>query len=313
MLSDVRGQTEGVRVLRRVVEGRLKSPLLLVGTKGVGRRFSVIEAAREAFSKGDPDSPHSKRIDEGVHPDLVTVRPPDGKDLGVDAIRAVVELSETFPSTVPSRYVVIDGADAMTTPAANALLKTLEEQPVTTRFFLLTESVDRILPTIRSRCGLVRYRPLPEKFVVEYISGLTEDPTKALVCARLGEGSVGLAYQFLASGRLTLRNKMLGMLEAGISKDFSSLFSLVDEIEDDLERGLRFLDHLLTDIVMLPHTPDRISNVDIADQLGRLRTRLGEAVVERLLSGLRDLQGHMRGHILLPFHTKSYLATAFSG
>lgn len=313
MLSDVKGQNEGVRALRQVIDGRLTAPLLLVGTEGTGRKFSVIEAAREAFSGGNPTSPHSKRINEGIHPDLVLVQPPDGKELGVDAIRAVVEKSLVYPSMVPIRYVVIDGADTMTVPAANALLKTLEEKPPTTRFFLLAESSDRVLPTVRSRCGLVRYRPLPEDFVVEYIRDLTDDPTRALVCARLGEGSVGLAYQFLASGRLTLRNKMLSLLETGIDGDFSALFSLVDEMEDDLTRGLHFLDHLLCDVVMLPHTPDRISNLDIAEKLGKLRVRLGNKRIELLLDGLRSLQGRMNGKILLAFHTKTYLVSAFSG
>jgi DNA polymerase III subunit delta' len=311
MLNDVRGQSEGVRVLQRVVEGHLKSPLLLVGTEGVGRKYSVIEAARQSFCKGDPASPHSKRIDEGVHPDLVIVQPPDDKELGVDAIRAVVSQAETFPSLVPARYVVIERADKMTTPAANALLKTLEEQPPTTRFFLLAESPDFVLPTIRSRCGLVRYRPLPEKFVVEYVKDLTDDPTKALVCCRLGEGSVGLAYQFLASGRLTLRNKMVSLLELGLAGDFSSLFSRIDEIENDLQRGLHFLSHLLCDIIMLPHAPDRITNLDIAEKLGGLGTRLGEGRTEDLLSGLNELRGWARGKTL-PFHTKTYLASVFS-
>lgn len=313
MLSDVRGQSEGVRVLRRVVQGHLKSPLLLVGAEGVGRRFSVIEAAREAFCKGDPASPHNKRINEGCHPDLVIVKPDDGKDLGVDAIRAVVDQAQTFPSTVSARYVLIEQSDTMTVPAANALLKTLEEQPPTTRFFLSAESPDRVLPTIRSRCGLVRYRPLPEDFVVEYIKDLTDNPTKALVCARLGEGSVGLAYQILASGRLVLRNKMLNLLEFGLTKEFSSLFSLIDEVENDLERGLHFLNHLLCDLVMLPHAPTHITNLDVVEKLDSLRTRLGEERIEGLLAGYNVLRDRMRGRILLPFHTKTFLVSVFSG
>lgn len=313
MLSDVRGQDEGVHILRRVVEGHLKSPLLLVGLEGIGRRFSVVEAAREAFSKGNPNSPHSKRINEGLHPDLILVQPLDDKDMSVDTIRELMEKVSNFPSLVSTRYIIIEKAEAMTVPAANALLKTLEEQPPTSRFFLLSEYPDRILPTIRSRCGMVRYRPLPEDFIVEHVRNLTDNPIKALVAARLGEGSVGLAYQFLASGRLTLRNKMVNLLEAGLSGDFSSLFSIVDEAESDLERGLRFLNHLLCDLVMLPHTPDRISNLDLADKLSGLRVRLGEDRIEGLLLGLGDLQAHMNGKMLLPFQVKSFLTTSFIG
>ena len=124
---------------------------------------------------------------------------------------------------------------------------------------------------------------------------------------------MGLAYQFLASGRLSLRNKMLGMLDCGLSGDFSSLFSLVDEVENDLERGLHFLSHVLCDLVMLPHAPDRITNLDVADRLGRLRDRLGEERIEELLAGFNELRNRMRGNIVLPFHTKSFLAAIFAG
>ncbi len=312
MLSDVRGQNEGVQILKQVVRGHLRTPLLLIGSEGTGRRFSVIEAAREAFSKGDLDSPHSKRINENSHPDLVVITPPEDKEIGVDTIREVVDKAMMFPSMVSSRYVIIERVDKMTVPAANALLKTLEEKPFTTRFFLLAESSERVLPTIRSRCGVVRYRPLPESFIVEYVKDLTDDPIKALVCSRLGEGSVGLAYQFLASGRLSLRNKMLSMLEYGLSGDFSSLFSKVDEIENDLDRGLHFLSHILCDLIMFPHAPDHMTNLDITDKIGDPRARLGEYRIESLLSGLNEVRSRPRGKTL-SFHVKSFLVAAFTG
>jgi DNA polymerase-3 subunit delta' len=313
MLSEVQEQPEGVRFLRKVVEGDLTSPLLLVGNEGVGRCFSVVQAAKEAFSKGDPDSFHCVRIAAGTHPDLVLVHPPDGKSIGVDTIREVVDQSGSFPAMVPVRYVVINGADSMTTPAANALLKTLEEPPVTTRFFLVAGSAKAVLPTIRSRCGVVRYRPLSERFIVDFLAGQTDDATKALVCARLSEGSVGRAHQYLASGRLALRNKMLSLLKAGLTGDLSSLFSIVDSVEEDLQCGLRFFEHLLHDLVMLPRSPDRLTNLDVVEELDVLRGQLGEARIEGLFHGLRELQGRMRSNIHLPFHVKTYFATAFGG
>jgi DNA polymerase-3 subunit delta' len=313
MLSEVREQSEAIRFLRRVVDGELTSPLLLVGNEGVGRRYSVIQAAKEAFSKGNPDSIHCVQIAAGTHPDFVVVRPPDGKDIGVDTIREVVKQAGSFPAMVPVRYVVIDGADAMTTPAANALLKTLEEPPVTSRFFLVASSAYAVLPTIRSRCGLVRYRPLSEKFIVDFLAQQTDDATKALVCARLSEGSVGRAYQYLASGRLALRNKMLSLLKSGLVGDLSSLFSIVDSVQEDLPCGLRFFEHLLHDLVMLPRAPSQVTNLDVADDLGVLREQLGEGRLEQLFVGLRELQGRMRSNIHLPFHVKTYLATTFEG
>jgi len=312
MLSAVQGQSEGVRFLRRVIEGHVTTPLLLVGADGTGRRFSVIEAAKEAFSKGDPESIHCVQIAKGMHPDLVVVQPEDDKDIGVEAMRAVVEQAGSFPSMVSARYVIIDGADAMTTAAANVLLKTLEEPPPTSRFFLLAETASAVLPTIRSRCGVVRYRPLPEKFILDYLREHTDDDAKALVCCRLAEGSVGRAYQYLASGRLSLRNKVLSLLKVGLSQDVSSLFSSIDEIESDLDRGLRFLDHLLRDLLMLPHDPSHITNVDIVDQLDALRVQIGEVRLSALLRESRQVRERTRSKIILPFHVKTCFLAAFS-
>jgi DNA polymerase-3 subunit delta' len=310
MLSDVQEQSEGVRLLRRVVDGSISTPLLLVGDEGVGRRFSVISAAKEEFSGGNADSDHCFRISKEAHPDLITVRS-DDKGIGVDTIRDVVRLSSSFPSMVPVRYVVIDGADTMTTSASNALLKTLEDPPRSTRFFLLASSFESVIPTIRSRCGLVRYRSLSEKFILSFLGRHTDDNTKALVCTRLSEGSVGRAYQILASGRLSLRTKMFTLLELGLAGDISPLFSTIDDVENDLDQGLRFLGQLIRDLVILPYAPDRVSNLDIQDQLALFRDRLDERYLSRLVAGLSHLRNQMRGSIHLPFHIKTYLVSAF--
>jgi len=310
LLSEVQGQAEGVRFLERVVGGHLASPLLLVGDEGTGRRFSVIEAAKESFSGGDPNSPHCFQIDEEIHPDLVTVSAGD-KPIGVDAIRGLVDKASAFPALVPARFVIIDGADSMTLPASDALLKTLEEPPHTTRFFLLAQVAENVLPTIRSRCGMVRYRPLSEAFIVDYLKEIEEDAAKALVYARISGGSVGRATQYKLSGRLALRDKMLTLLRVGLNGDLSSLFSAVDDLEDDLPLGLTFLEHLLRDLVMFPHAPDRLTNLDLIEELGSLGPNLGQRL-EKLVSGLRLLQSRRHLKITLPFHVKTYLAAAFT-
>lgn len=308
LLSKIQGQAEGVAFLERVVSGELVSPLLLVGPEGTGRRFAVTEAAKATW----PGEVHEVQIHHGTHPDFVLVQPPSGKVIGVDAIRDVVRQAFTFPSMVPARFVVIDGVDTMTAAASNALLKTLEEPPRTTRFFLLAQSEKQVIPTIRSRCGMVRFRPLAESFIVEHMKAIEQDPTKALVYARLAEGSVGRAVQYKLTGRLKLRDKMLGLLKVGLRRDFSSLFSAVGNISD-LALGLQFLEHLLGDLVMLPHAPTRLTNLDLAEELQALRPALA-GHLDRLIEGLRGVRDvlSMPTKINAEFHVKAYLATAFA-
>lgn len=319
MLTEVREQDEGVRFLRKVVEGQLKSPLLFVGPEGIGRRFAITEAAREAFSKGDPNSVHGVRLDRGAHPDFVLVQAPDQKDIGIDQIRDVIEQAGFIPMMAERRFVVLDGVDGMTDGAANAFLKTLEEPHESTQFFLLAESLGEVLPTIRSRCGVVRFRPLSEGYIVSHLMQHTTDGTKALVYARLSEGSLGRAVQYLGSGRIALRDSMVSLLQKALTRDLASLFAGVNSIAGSavkgvsgLKLGLRFLEHVLHDLAMIPHDPTRLTNLDIAEDLGRLRGQIGDHRLGKLIDGMKTIRRRQTAPINLGFHLKTYLATVFS-
>ena len=318
MLSDVREQDLGVTYLRRVVDGSLTSPLLLVGEEGVGRRFSSLQACKELFCTGDRSSTcrcvDCLQVDEGTHPDLVVVRSVDDKDIGVEAIRSVVEQTMSYPSAAPLKLFVIDGADRLTVPAANAILKTLEEPPATVRFILLAESPNGVIPTVRSRCGLVVYSRLSEPFVVSVVQRFEPDPAKALVISRIAEGSVGRAVQYWGSGRLSLRDKMFTLLKHGLNKDVASLFIMVDSIGTALPLSLRFLEHLLLDLRMVRITPAHVMNLDLADELRQMSGALRDNTWHELVAGLRQLRDRYRAaRIVLPFHVKTLFATAFFG
>jgi DNA polymerase-3 subunit delta' len=311
MLSQVMGQDEGVAFLQRVVDEKLTSPLLLVGPEGVGKRLAVLEAAKDYFTKDDhTDTYHSRQIDLGEHPDLKIVCGEGDSGIKVDAIRDLIRSVNTYPSYAPARFIVIEGADRMNSAAANALLKTLEEPPKIVRFFLLAESLNGVLPTIQSRCGLVRFRPLPEAFILARIQRDERDPAKALVLTRLAEGSVGRAIGYWASGRLRLRDQVLELLKPDLLQNPDSLFAAVNAIgADHLALGLCFLEHVLHDLLMISVDPSRITNVDITDQISALSRVLGPEKISRASRGIRAVQKHLarRVEINLPIHVKSAL------
>lgn len=307
MLTNIQGQTEGLRYLQRVVEGKLTTPLLLIGTSGTGRRYSVVEAAKEAF--GDEDQCY--QINRGIHPDFTIVTPEDGKDIKVAAIRDLVSSAGVRPMRAPWKCLVVDGVDRITDAASNALLKTLEEVPSSVRFFLLAENPRKVLPTIRSRCIEVYYRRLPEEFILSKLLEQTEDTTKALVYCRLADGSLGRAVKFYSSGKLILRDRMLGLLKLVIQGDITLLFPAIDTLGGDLDQGLVFLDHLLYDLIMLSCDPSRLTNLDIIEDLRGLQKALKVDQVMTLRSGLQLVQRRRdQTTINLAFHVKSWLASA---
>jgi DNA polymerase-3 subunit delta' len=315
VLSDVVGQDEAVGYLRRVVEGQISSPLLLIGEEGTGRKFAVISAVKELVSKQrGANSSEYVQVEHGVHPDVVVVSAPSDKEIGVDAIRAIVTQSFSYPTSAPYRFFIVDGADRMTIPAANAILKTLEEPPAASRFFMLAESYERVLPTIRSRCGRVPFQKLSDSFIFERISRFESDPDKALVYTRMGEGSVGRAARYWGSNRIAIRDSVLGLLLAGATGDFSSAFASIDELSKELPLAFRFLCFLVHDVLVVRVDPQRAINQDVLEDLITMRNRVKDDRWFQLWGVLKTLsERYESSYVNLSFQLKSAIAAAFCG
>ena len=152
----------------------------------------------------------------GTHPDLhliyrqlikyhddAVVRRRKGLNLGVDVIRQfVIDKVGIKPSRGRAKVFVIRQADQITPQAQNALLKTLEEPPDTTFVILLVSSLDRLLPTTRSRCHLTPFGTLPAEFIAdELVSRMPElSPERARLIARFSQGSLGVALRHAEDG-----------------------------------------------------------------------------------------------------------------
>jgi DNA polymerase-3 subunit delta' len=317
VLNEVQHQDGAVRFLRRVVEGNLTTPLLLLGLEGVGRRFAALQVAQELFCTGDRTAScpcvDCAQVRQGIHPDLLVVAPHDGKDVGVDAAREAIEVLGTYPTQTPVRVVIFDGADKLTMPAANALLKTLEEPPATSRVFLLAESRDLVLPTIRSRCGTVFFPPLPEAFICSRLQRFEADSTRALVYARLAEGSLGRAVQFWGAARLALRDKVMALLTSAVARDVASVFSAIDGFDKDLPLAMRFLTMLVHDLLVLSVDETRMINLDLTAPLRALRPPT-PTTWQQLHASLDTLLAKARTtRLQLGFHAKSLLLETFIG
>lgn len=304
MLEAVLEQPDGVFYLQKVVEGTFTLPLLLVGEEGTGRRLSVMEAARAVF---DEDQHYA--LDRGSHPDFRLVEGEPNKEIKVDAVREAVEETQALPSWARWKFVVIDGADRITAAGANALLKVLEEPPSKVRFFLLAEQIDAVLPTVRSRCAVVSYGRLSEHLILSRLREFTEDETKALVCARIAEGSLGRALRCLVSGQLTMRDEMLAILSLTLRKDLFAAFSAVNDV-NDLPQGIGFLGQLLRDVLVLDVAPGKVINVDAVESLSKIKTTTNTSVVQGLLRALKTIRERSRSPINLAFHLKAALAAA---
>ena len=138
---------------------------------------------------------------EDKHPNEFLVEP-EGRDIHIETVKQEVWHHAYRTAPEPGRKVfVIREADRLNPSAADALLKVLEEPPADAIFLLLSARPDELPETIMSRCHVVTFLPLAERFVAETLTAEGADPERALLAARLSGGNLGRARRLATDPR----------------------------------------------------------------------------------------------------------------
>ena len=215
---------------KAIASGRLHHGWILTGPRGVGKASFANEAARMLV---DPDNRYASMVDHRTHPDIIWVQrlpkdaPKDGepadpdaelkRSITIDQIRMVQHSLTTRPSMGPKRVVIIDAADDLERGGANALLKSLEEPPVGTYFMLVSHASDRLLPTIRSRCQVMRFDPLNDADMRQTLQQLVPQAamTEIEALVRSGRGLPGQAITLAGMEFATIENMADEIVQSG--------------------------------------------------------------------------------------------------
>lgn len=242
--------------------GKMHHAWLLTGPQGVGKATLAYRMARFLLANPAPkpgtrdsldvaaDHPVAKLVHAGSHPDLFVLRRPwDDKakkhktGIPVDAVRKVGGFFSTHASYGGWRVVIVDAADDMDGPAANALLKVLEEPPSRAVLILVSHSPGRILPTIRSRCRKLSLTALSADEIAQVLAanGFDLKAKDAAAVAALSEGSAGEALALAEGGGLDLYKQVEGVLGTMPDPDIKALHKLADAVAkrgaDDMWRA----------------------------------------------------------------------------
>jgi DNA polymerase-3 subunit delta' len=215
---------------------KLHHAWLLAGPKGVGKASFADAAAKRllADAAGPPfhatgletpeDHPIAKLVRAGSHPDmrrlerLVNEKTGNlNRNIKIEQIRELGEFMSLSPALSDWRVVVIDTIDDLEGPAANALLKILEEPPPNTIFFLVSHAPGRLLPTIRSRCRRLNFERLDDDAMASILAAHAADasPAERQRVIAMSFGSAGTALAFAELGLAKVEEAALAILRHG--------------------------------------------------------------------------------------------------
>jgi len=272
-------------------------------------------AAREELREADKKD---TRVLIQPHPDVLII-PPDPPQLLIKLgqVRTLIHSSHYLPSEAPRKIFIITAASFMK-EAANSLLKVLEEPPSTVHLILLAENPGELLPTIRSRCAIVRLGALPVEEIEMLLADRRPDvpPQQRNLIARLAQGAAGKALGFDLAAYTAARADALVLLRnAATEPDHTALFKMTEtyragaEGQQKTSALLRSLALLLEDLLLLgAGTPELVRNTDLRPELERLSSTLSFSWIETASRGLDQVQSGLRRNLLRSLSLDAFAA-----
>ena len=243
-----------------------------------------------------------------THPDVLII-PPDPPQMliKVDQVRRVIDSIYFRPAEGRERVFIFTSSGFMK-EAANSLLKILEEPPEFATIFLLAENPGELLPTIRSRCMILRLRNLSLPEIEAYLAKHRSEwkPQQRALVARLSEGAVGRARSFDLENYSAARADALAILRTALrAGDHSELFKITEtyragaEGREKIEALLRCTYSLLQDLLFLEaKSPALVRNTDVMGELQKLAEAADFEWLSSAAGRLAEVERGLRRNLL---------------
>lgn len=230
-------------VLGQLAERRLPGAIMLHGPQGIGKATLAFELATAILTATGDEDRH--RVGEQVaalsHPNLSVLRrrPKDAKGyytvIRVEDVRDLRDGLHHTRGRAGHRIAILDSIDDCNPSAANALLKTLEEPPADTTFFLISHRPGQLLPTIRSRCHNLALRPLDDDLVSGVVTSSLPDLDQAALerAIQLAGGRPRRAFETLSLGEESPVGALLLWLRRPEAVPIAAELQLADALGSD--------------------------------------------------------------------------------
>lgn len=317
------GHEWAVDMLRQhVAHGQVRHAYLFAGAPGLGRRTLALRLAQalnceKPVKAGEPCfvCRTCKQIEAMQHPDLSVIQavdgdnlPKEGGTLKVDQVREVQRTLNLKPYQANYRVVIFLRFQEANDSASNALLKTLEEAPAHAILLLTADNPEQLLPTINSRCEILRLRPLPLEAIVADLMerGMEED--RARLLAHISGGRPGFARRMMDDvSVLEKREERLNDLQTLLPASRVEKFHYADKLSKDKEAMrqtiLVWLSYWRDVLLRVAGASTPLINIDrnmeIEFLAGRLDLSIARKVVSELESALEKMERNVNSKLLL--------------
>lgn len=310
--------------LDRIIETRkIPNAFLFTGHPGSGRKRAAFRFAKAVNCTAGKERPCNhcvscRKIDAGQHPDMIVVAPASPhKDITISQVREIIAMTGSRPHEAAFRMVLITEAGQMNTQAQNALLKELEEPPQNTFFVLLARERAGLLPTILSRCRMLRFPALSGQALADHLSArYSIDTTWAAIAAATAGTDMELATALVhlpgtdlpetGAGRKTdtatldwqatrswLIRQLCVLISGPVFRRIPTALDLSGFLSRQPERirpGFAVIRTFFRDLCVIRHAPGEILNIDCADRLRNLCPHVTDTTALAWMDDLHDTE-----------------------
>jgi DNA polymerase-3 subunit delta' len=326
-LATVAGQPRAIDALQAALRsGAVHHAYLFAGPEGVGKELAAVGLAQALTCPEQPGTGcgtcgSCTRAAKGLHPDVSWLMPEaerverglagrsdfsgtPSREIRVEQIRELQERIALRGLESRRKVAIIVSAHTMNVQAQNAFLKTLEEPPAETTLILVAATMDKLLPTIRSRCSKVHFGPLPADFIAERVQKERKvDAPTARLAATMAGGSLGRALSMDVEV-LAQRKDIITAFESLRAEDVLPLLAFAEEhggSREDAETALELLGLWTRDVALAKAGVEQLANADLMELAQEVAARTHEsalhkrhALMERALAAISQRNGSPR-------------------
>ena len=289
--ENIKGQEFAKKyIINSIKKGSINHAYMFEGIEGIGK-----ETFAEEFSKLLLDVKHLENT-----PDCIRIKP-DGNSI---KIAQIMELQSDIIVKPHKKYkiYIIDKSEKMTIEAQNALLKTLEEPPEYAIIILVANNKETLLPTIRSRCEIIKFTPIPLVEIKRYLINEGIDENRANLLASFSRGSMKKALELAKSNDFyEMKESVQNYIEVILNKNMVEILDIPSKMEVYKGDAISVLDMMINyfrDIMICKEHIDKsmIINADKIVFIQNMSKKIIYSQVAKIIDIIEDTKIKIKGN-----------------